>query len=58
MAACGLLHPALAALIHVTSEMTFILNSARLLPRREQSKKILSAESPVVGARARTVASR
>ena len=58
MAASGLLHPALAALIHVTSEMTFILNSARLLPRREQPKKILSAESPVVGTRAGTVASR
>jgi P-type E1-E2 ATPase len=58
MAASGLLHPALAAFIHVTSEMTFILNSARLLPRREQSKKILSAESPAIGARARTVASR
>jgi Cd2+/Zn2+-exporting ATPase/Cu+-exporting ATPase len=39
MAAAGLLHPALAALIHVTSEMTFILNSARLLPRREQKSE-------------------
>ncbi len=39
MAASGLLHPALAALIHVTSEMTFILNSARLLPRREQKSE-------------------
>jgi Cu+-exporting ATPase len=36
MAASGLLHPTLAAFIHVASEMTFILNSARLLPRREQ----------------------
>jgi len=26
------LNPLLAAFIHVTSEMTFILNSARLLP--------------------------
>jgi Cd2+/Zn2+-exporting ATPase/Cu+-exporting ATPase len=33
LAACGLLGPLLAAFIHVTSEMTFILNSARLLPR-------------------------
>jgi P-type Cu+ transporter len=33
LAACGLLNPALAAFIHVTSELTFILNSARLLPR-------------------------
>ena len=39
MAASGLLHPALAAFIHVTSEMTFILNSARLLPRREQTSE-------------------
>ena len=37
MAAAGLLHPALAAFIHVASEMTFILNSARLLPRAERS---------------------
>ncbi len=33
LAACGLLGPLLAAFIHVASEMTFILNSARLLPR-------------------------
>jgi heavy metal translocating P-type ATPase len=32
LAAFGLLNPMLAALIHVTSEMAFILNSARLLP--------------------------
>jgi Cd2+/Zn2+-exporting ATPase/Cu+-exporting ATPase len=32
LAAFGLLNPMLAALIHVTSELTFILNSARLLP--------------------------
>jgi P-type E1-E2 ATPase len=32
LAACGLLGPLLAAFIHVSSEMTFILNSARLLP--------------------------
>src|SRR5579862_7682822 len=57
MAACGLLHPALAAFIHVTSEMTFILNSARLLPRREQKQRKLSAESPALPARAGTVAS-
>jgi heavy metal translocating P-type ATPase len=31
LAACGLLNPILAALIHVTSEMVFILNSARLV---------------------------
>ncbi|WP_395117848.1 heavy metal translocating P-type ATPase [Rhodanobacter sp. FW102-FHT14D06] len=32
LAAAGLLNPLLAAFIHVASEMTFILNSARLLP--------------------------
>lgn len=34
LAAFGLLSPLLAAFIHVTSEMIFILNSARLLPGR------------------------
>ena len=33
MAAFGLLNPLLAAFIHVSSELTFILNSARLLSR-------------------------
>jgi heavy metal translocating P-type ATPase len=33
MAAFGLLNPLLAAFIHVTSELAFILNSTRLLPR-------------------------
>ncbi len=32
LAAVGLLNPLLAAFIHVASEMTFILNSARLVP--------------------------
>ncbi|HEY2854891.1 MAG TPA: hypothetical protein VGJ18_18685 [Gemmatimonadaceae bacterium] len=31
-AAFGFLNPLLAAFIHVTSELTFILNSTRLLP--------------------------
>jgi Cd2+/Zn2+-exporting ATPase/Cu+-exporting ATPase len=34
LAAAGLLNPLLAAFIHVSSELTFILNSARLLPSR------------------------
>lgn len=34
MAAAGLLNPLLAAFIHVASELTFILNSTRLLPPR------------------------
>jgi heavy metal translocating P-type ATPase len=33
MAAFGLLNPLLAAFIHVSSELAFILNSTRLLPR-------------------------
>jgi cation transport ATPase len=33
LAAFGLLNPMLAAFIHVSSELAFILNSARLLPR-------------------------
>jgi heavy metal translocating P-type ATPase len=33
MAAFGFLNPLLAAFIHVTSELVFILNSTRLLPR-------------------------
>jgi heavy metal translocating P-type ATPase len=32
LAAAGILNPLLAAFIHVSSELTFILNSARLLP--------------------------
>ena len=39
VASMGLLSPTLAAFIHVTSELAFILNSARLLPRSEQSSK-------------------
>ena len=35
LAAFGLLNPLLAAFIHVTSELVFILNSARLLPPLE-----------------------
>jgi heavy metal translocating P-type ATPase len=35
LAAVGILNPPLAAFIHVSSELTFILNSARLLPRSQ-----------------------
>jgi len=38
LAALGFLNPLLAAFIHVTSEMVFILNSARLLPSTENSR--------------------
>jgi ABC-type antimicrobial peptide transport system permease subunit len=44
LAAFGMLGPLLAAFIHVTSELTFILNSARLLPRSrpQTASKVLS----------------
>src|SRR5258708_39805229 len=46
LAAFGMLNPLLAAFIHVASELTFILNSALLLPARasetESAKSILS----------------
>jgi len=38
LASVGLLNPLLAAFIHVASELTFILNSTRLLPPREKRK--------------------
>jgi P-type E1-E2 ATPase len=38
LAAAGFLNPLLATFIHVASELTFILNSTRLLPPREKSK--------------------
>lgn len=37
LAAFGLLGPLLAAFIHVASELTFILNSARLLPQARRT---------------------
>jgi len=36
LAAVGVLNPLMAAFIHVASEMTFILNSARLLPAADR----------------------
>jgi heavy metal translocating P-type ATPase len=46
LAAFGLLNPLLAAFIHVASELTFILNSARLLPGIEKPPRS-SARAPV-----------
>jgi heavy metal translocating P-type ATPase len=46
LAAFGLLNPLLAAFIHVASELTFILNSARLLPGIEKPSRS-SARAPV-----------
>jgi Cd2+/Zn2+-exporting ATPase/Cu+-exporting ATPase len=40
LAALGLLNPVFAALIHVSSELLFILNSARLLPFGGQRDKL------------------
>ncbi|TAN09267.1 MAG: cadmium-translocating P-type ATPase [Burkholderiaceae bacterium] len=40
LAAAGLLDPILAALIHVTSETVFILNSARLIPARATKRAV------------------
>jgi heavy metal translocating P-type ATPase len=38
LAALGLLNPLIAAFIHVASELTFILNSARLLPPKSPAQ--------------------
>ena len=51
LAAFGLLNPLLAAFIHVSSEMTFILNSARLLPPVPSANKLvrgLLSHSPAI----------
>ncbi len=48
LASIGLLSPTLAAFIHVTSELAFILNSARLLPRRAKESAMLET-SPASG---------
>ena len=53
LAAMGFLNPLLAAFIHVSSEMTFILNSARLLP----TTKRLATRSDFQSARDAEVAS-
>ncbi len=42
LAAFGLLSPLLAAFIHVTSELTFILNSTRMLAPREARVKVIA----------------
>jgi heavy metal translocating P-type ATPase len=46
LAAFGFLNPLLAAFIHVSSEMTFILNSARLLPPISSARKLVSGFLP------------
>ena len=46
LAAFGILNPLLAAFIHVSSEMTFILNSAKLLPPVSAAKTLARAALP------------
>ena len=46
LTAVGILNPLLAAFIHVTSELTFILNSTRLLPPPE--KRMRAKLQPVI----------
>src|ERR1700693_4159845 len=46
LAAFGFLNPLLAAFIHVSSEMTFILNSARLLPPISSSRRLVRGLFP------------
>jgi cation transport ATPase len=52
LAAFGLLNPLIAAFIHVASELTFILNSARLLPgvvttsRRPEAQRAPTTVAP------------
>jgi len=48
LAAAGYLNPLLAAFIHVASELTFILNSTRLLPLRESQPITGQDEAPVL----------
>jgi P-type E1-E2 ATPase len=45
LAAAGFLNPLLATFIHVASELTFILNSTRLLPPREKAKATSQEQS-------------
>ena len=49
LAAAGFLNPLIATLIHVVSELTFILNSTGLLPAREKEKP--AGIEPVVATR-------
>jgi heavy metal translocating P-type ATPase len=49
MAAVGLLNPLLAAFIHVASELTFILNSTRLLPRGVKKPVTIEDRAPAHG---------
>jgi len=54
LASVGLLNPLLAAFIHVTSELAFILNSTRLLARYQprQLESIATQGTQVIRERA------
>ncbi len=54
LAALGFLNPMLAAFIHVSSELVFILNSARLLPRPRAVSADEAVPAPEGAARAAT----
>ena len=54
LASLGFLSPLLAAFIHVTSELTFILSSARLLPVRQPSQSEAMEQHPTTVARVQT----
>jgi hypothetical protein len=54
LAAFGYLNPVLAALIHVTSELVFILNSARLLSGATTAPPVYAGErQPLAGTSSR-----
>ena len=55
LAAFGLLNPVLAAFVHVSSELAFILNSARLLPARA-AVRTSTVDGPRVPASTRAAA--
>jgi hypothetical protein len=46
LAAFGLLNPLFAAFIHVSSELVFILNSARLLPPISSHQRTIGGALP------------
>jgi hypothetical protein len=50
LAAIGIVGPPPAAFIHVTSELAFILNSARLLPRPEGAMRAREPSSDAYAA--------
>ena len=55
LAAFGLLNPLLAAFIHVSSELAFILNSTRLLPRLSPQANVTALRQSVSVAETRRI---